>query len=239
MYINFKVYLLVIVCFFTIDAVALVLNVTNNGNDKYELPKLPYSYDALEPYIDAKTMKIHHTKHHQKYVDDLNKVLEEYPELRKRPVEYLLTHLDDVPEKIRTDVKNYGGGHYNHSIFWKMMSPKGGGEPTGIIKKEIEKNFNSFKEFKDKFNEVAKKVFGSGYAWLCLKKDKKLVIVSSKDQDTPLTNGMVPILGLDVWEHAYYLKYQNCRPDYIDAWWNVINWKQVEENYNNVDILKK
>lgn len=202
----------------------------------YILPRLGYAYDALEPYIDAKTMQIHYTKHHQAYVDNLNKTLKDYPNLLGLPLEYLLTHLNQVPKEIRTDVKNFAGGNYNHTIFWKMMSPSES-KPSKVIEDEIKKYFGSFEEFKEKFNTVARKVFGSGYAWLCIDSNGKMIILESKDQDTPLTDGFIPILGIDVWEHAYYLKYQNRRVDFVDAWWNVVNWKQVQENYDNA--LKK
>jgi superoxide dismutase, Fe-Mn family len=164
-------------------------------------------------------------------VDDLNKTLENYPNLLGKPVEYLLTHLDEIPENIRTDVINFGGGHLNHSMFWLMMIPNSRKQPRGPLKKAIFEQFGSFNKFKDQFNASSKGLFGSGYTWLCLNKDKKLVIVKSKDQDNPISIGLKPILCLDVWEHAYYLKHQNRRIDYIDAWWNVVNWDYVEKNY--------
>lgn len=200
----------------------------------FKLPELPYAYDALEPYIDALTMEIHYTKHHQAYIDNLNNALKNYPDLQKKSLEDILTHLNNIPEAIRTTVRNNGGGHENHSFFWPLMSKKGGGEPKGSVGKEIGTDFGSFDAFKEQFNAAAKGVFGSGWAWLVVDKNGKLLITSTPNQDSPITNGQTPILGLDVWEHAYYLKYQNKRPDYIGAWWNVVNWEQVEENYQKI-----
>jgi superoxide dismutase, Fe-Mn family len=197
----------------------------------FTLPPLPYAFDALEPYIDAKTMEIHYTKHQQAYIDNLNKALENHPELQDKPLKELLEQLTKIPESIRTDVRNNGGGHLNHSLFWPMMKKNGGGEPKGPVAEAIKVNFGSFLDFKEKFNQAAKKRFGSGWAWLCFDKHRKLIILSTGNQDTPFTDGIVPILGIDVWEHAYYLKYQNRRPEYIEAWWHVVNWEQVEENY--------
>ncbi|GBD39510.1 Superoxide dismutase [Mn] [bacterium HR37] len=197
----------------------------------HQLPPLPYSYDALEPHIDALTMEIHHTKHHQAYVNNLNAALEKYPELQDKSVEELLKDLNSIPEDIRTAVRNNGGGHLNHSMFWLMMSPKGGGEPTGELAEAIKNNFGSFANFKDLFSKTAVGHFGSGWAWLCVDKDGKLVVLSTPNQDNPISNGLKPILGLDVWEHAYYLKYQNRRADYVAAWWNVVNWEQIAKNY--------
>lgn len=195
----------------------------------YKLPPLGYAFDALEPYIDAQTMEIHYTKHHQKYVDELNNALKDYPELRGKYLEDLLKDLDQVPEKIRASVRNNGGGHLNHSIFWFTMTPE---KEKKVMSKEmklaLEKNFGSVEDFKRQFSEAAKKLFGSGWVWLVIDKDNKLSIVTTKDQDSPISQGLLPILGLDVWEHAYYLKYQNKRIDYIDAWWNVINWHDIE-----------
>lgn len=200
----------------------------------YTLAALPYSYDALEPYIDTKTMEIHHDKHQQAYIDGLNKALNDYPELQKIPLVELLKNLDTVPEGIRTAVRNNGGGELNHSMFWPMMKHNGGGDPRGKIAEEITKKFGSFMAFKEQFSETAKKRFGSGWAWLSLHKNGDLIISSTANQDSPLSEGLTPIMGLDVWEHAYYLKYQNRRVDYIEAWWHVVNWDRIEENYRLV-----
>jgi Fe-Mn family superoxide dismutase len=196
----------------------------------YSLPQLPYPYDALEPYIDKMTMEIHHTKHHQGYINNLNSALEKYPEFHNLELEEILRNLNQLPEEIRTAVRNNGGGHYNHSLFWEIMKPNGGGEPKGKLKEEIERNFGSFEEFKKLFSETAIKHFGSGWAWLVITSDKKLKVYSMLNQDNPLMNGDIPIMGLDVWEHAYYLKYQNRRAEYVEAWWHVVNWDKIEEN---------
>ncbi len=198
---------------------------------EYKLPPLPYDYGALEPYIDVLTMEIHHTKHHQGYVNNLNKALENYPDLQEQSLFQLLSRLDDIPGDIRTAVRNHGGGHYNHSFFWEIMKKDGGGEPVGMVADEIKKYFGGFAVFQDQFNTTAKSVFGSGWAWLCMSQEGDLLIKSTPNQNSPVSEGFQPILGLDVWEHAYYLKYQNMRPDYINAWWHVINWEQVEEYY--------
>ncbi len=200
----------------------------------FTLPKLPYDFGAMEPYIDALTMEIHHDKHHQAYVDNLNKALEKFPEYQKWSLDELVVSYDKLPEDIRTVVRNNGGGHYNHSMFWLMLAKKGGGEPKGTVGQEIIKEFGSFAAFQEKFNAASKSVFGSGWAWLAVASNGQFKIVSTPNQDNPLTHRMKPILGLDVWEHAYYLKYQNRRPDYINAWWHVINWEQVEENLHNI-----
>ncbi len=197
----------------------------------YTLPKLPYAFNALEPHIDAKTMEIHHGKHHQAYVDNLNKALAGHPELAKKDPITLIVEIDEVPADIRQAVINNGGGHVNHSLFWKMMAPGAGGPPTGAVAKAIEKSFGSFDAFKTQFNEAATKRFGSGWAWLVAEPNGKLAIISTANQDSPYMEGQTPILGLDVWEHAYYLKYQNKRPDYITSWWNVVNWDYVNELY--------
>ena len=197
----------------------------------YTLQPLPYAYDALEPYIDALTMEIHYTKHHQTYVDNLNKALQTYPELQNKPIIELLSSLNEIPESIRELVRNNGGGHFNHSMFWLLMKRNGSGEPQGLIAQAINKKFGSFAAFKEQFNTAAKSRFGSGWAWLSVDKQGTIVLSSAANQDSPLMEGHMPFFGLDVWEHAYYLKYQNKRPDYINAWWNVINWEQVEENY--------
>jgi Fe-Mn family superoxide dismutase len=196
----------------------------------YTLPPLPYAPEALEPHIDAETMRIHHSKHHKAYVDNANKLLADQPELAKlSPVE-LLENLDLAPESIRAGLRNNVGGHVNHSAFWLMMSPNGGGEPTGDLAKAIDSTFGSFADFKKQFTDAAMKRFGSGWAWLVVK-DGKLSILSTPNQDPPLLDGYTTILGLDVWEHAYYLKYQNRRADYAVAWWNVVNWPYVAELY--------
>jgi len=201
---------------------------------EYKLPPLPYAYDALEPYIDARTMEIHYTKHHQGYVNSLNKTLQNYPNLQTMRPEELLKELHAMPEVIRTAVRNYAGGDANHTLFWRIMKKDGGGEPRGTIADAIKKLFGNFGALQEQFNTRAKTVFGSGWAWLCVDRDGDLVIISTSDQDSPLSQGLSPILGLDVWEHAYYLKYQNKRPDYITAWWHVINWEQVEEYYRAI-----
>lgn len=201
---------------------------------EFKLLPLSYAYDALEPYIDAKTMEIHYTKHHQGYVNNLNKALENHPDLQIQSLPELLEDLDALPDDIRTAVRNNGGGHYNHSLFWDIMKKNGGGEPKGLVGEGIKTYFGTFAAFQDEFNERAKTVFGSGWAWLSIDSDGKFVVTSMPNQDTPLSQNMTPIFGLDVWEHAYYLKYQNKRPDYIGAWWNVINWDGVEENYRAI-----
>ena len=197
----------------------------------YALPTLAYSFDALEPAIDARTMEIHYTKHHQAYVDNLNKALIDYPDVAEMRLEQLLSNLDEVPEVIRTTVRNHGGGHFNHSLFWEVMKPGGGKEPAGRLLGEIEKNFGDVLKFKEQFGAAAMGRFGSGWAWLAADDSGQLSVVSTANQDTPLAEGKKPLLGLDVWEHAYYLKYQNRRKDYVDAWWTVVNWERVEENF--------
>jgi superoxide dismutase, Fe-Mn family len=196
----------------------------------FTLPALPYAFDALEPHIDARTMEIHHDRHHGAYVSNLNKAIFELTELRREPIDALMANLDRVPENVRTAVRNNGGGHYNHSLFWQMMKKNGGGEPKGELAKAIESNFGNFADFKSKFGDAATKVFGSGWAWLVVTQGK-LAVVSTPNQDTPRAQNAQPLLGLDVWEHAYYLKFQNKRADYIGAWWNVVNWDFVAEQY--------
>ena len=194
----------------------------------FTLPPLPYPEDALEPYIDKTTMQIHHDKHHGTYVTNLNKALESAPDLQNKSIEDLLANnLASVPDAIKTAVRNNGGGHANHSLFWKLMKPKGGGQPAGKIQQVIESNFGGFDGFKEKFNAAATGRFGSGWAWLVQDGSGKFDIISTANQDNPLMEGKTPILGLDVWEHAYYLKYQNRRPEYISAWWSVVNWDEV------------
>jgi Fe-Mn family superoxide dismutase len=203
----------------------------------YELPKLPYDYNALEPHIDARTMEIHHTKHHQAYITNLNNAIKGKADLEKKSVQDLIGDLNSVPEDIRTAVRNNGGGHANHSFFWKIMGPKAGGEPKGKLADDIKSTFGGFDQFKEKFADAGVKRFGSGWAWLIKNKSGKLEIVSTANQDSPLMGKGIagaegtPILGVDVWEHAYYLNYQNRRPDYIKAWWNVVNWDAVAKNY--------
>jgi len=196
----------------------------------YSLPALPYAYDALEPHIDAQTMEIHHSKHHQTYVNNLNAALEGNP-LGELPVEELLTRLKEVPEDKRGAVINNGGGHANHSLFWTVMSTSGGGEPQGDLKAAIDSQLGGFEAFKEAFTKAALTRFGSGWAWLSVTPEKKLVVESTGNQDSPLMNGNTPILGLDVWEHAYYLRYQNRRPEYIGAFYNVVNWAEVARRY--------
>jgi len=197
----------------------------------YELLKLPYSYDALEPYIDAKTMEIHHTKHHATYVAKLNEAIVNYPELQAKPVRDLLTGLQNIPDSLKTAVKNHGGGHFNHSLFWELMKPQGGGAAVGELSKAIVKTFGAFEKFEEEFTKAAAGVFGSGWAWLVLDNAEGLKIVQTSNQDSPISNGLTPVLCIDVWEHAYYLKYQNRRTDYISAWWNVVNWEQANTNF--------
>lgn len=202
----------------------------------YELPSLPYAFNALEPHIDARTMEIHYTKHHQGYVNNLNKALEGHEDLAKKPAQYLVAHLSDLPEEVRAAVRNNGGGHVNHSFFWPSMSPKGGGKPDGQLSKSIEEVFGSFDAFKEQFTAAAMGRFGSGWAWLCADKQGKLIVTSTANQDNPLTDGLAPLLGLDVWEHAYYLNYQNRRADYVAAWWNVVKWDYVSYNYTMMKV---
>ncbi len=194
----------------------------------HELPPLPYPFDALEPYIDAQTMEIHHDRHHGAYVNNLNAALEKHPELGDRSVEDLLRGINDVPEDIRTAVRNNGGGHANHTLFWQIMGPNAGGEPTGEIAEVIQGSFGGFDSFKQQVTQAGVTRFGSGWAWL-VAQGGDFKILSTANQDSPLMEGQTPILGVDVWEHAYYLKYQNKRPDYLAAWWNVVNWNAVNE----------
>ena len=197
----------------------------------HQLPELPYGYEALEPHIDAETMRIHHTKHHQGYVNNLNAALEKHPELGEKTVEQLLSDLDSVPQDIRTAVRNNGGGHANHSLFWPCMAPGAGGAPSGELASAIDSAFGSFEAFRETFAKAAATRFGSGWAWLCAGGDGGLLVTSTANQDNPVSEGLRPLLGLDVWEHAYYLNYQNRRPDYVEAWWNVVNWEKVGENF--------
>jgi Fe-Mn family superoxide dismutase len=199
----------------------------------HQLPNLPYGFDALEPHIDAQTMQIHHGKHHAAYVNNLNAALDKHPELPEKNLDSLLAEINQVPEDIRTAVRNNGGGHANHSLFWTIMTAKGGGEPKGKLGDAIKKTFGDFAKFKEQFTQAATTRFGSGWAWLTLAKGK-LDIYSTANQDNPLMDGKQPVMGLDVWEHAYYLKYQNRRPDYIAAWWNVVNWPEIEKRYEEL-----
>ncbi|EOD6241786.1 superoxide dismutase [Enterococcus hirae] len=198
----------------------------------YTLPDLPYAFDALEPYIDEETMHLHHDKHHNTYVTNLNAAIEKHPELGEKTIEELLSDIDAVPTDIKTAVRNNGGGHANHSFFWKIMAPNAGGEPTGAIKEAIDEAFGDFATFKEEFKKAAAGRFGSGWAWLVME-NGKLAITSTANQDSPLMEGKTPILGLDVWEHAYYLKYKNVRPDYIEAFWNVVNWEEVNNRLSS------
>ena len=198
----------------------------------FELAPLPYDYSALEPVIDTQTMTIHHDKHHAAYVTNLNAAIEKHPELASWSLEDLLKKLNDVPEDIRTAVRNHGGGHWNHDMFWNIMAPKAGGEPKGALAKAIESDFGGFASFKAEFEKAANTRFGSGWAWLAVK-GSKLVVVSSANQDNPLTDGLKPLAGIDVWEHAYYLKYQNRRAEYTAAWWQVVNWDAVAKRFGS------
>ncbi|MDX7718187.1 superoxide dismutase [Aeromonas caviae] len=197
----------------------------------HTLPALPYAYDALEPHIDAKTMEIHHSRHHQTYINNLNAALADLPELAALPLEALLARIDSLPAQVQGAVRNHGGGHANHSLFWQVMSPQGGGEPDGELAAAIERDLGGLEAFKQAFTQAALSRFGSGWAWLVVDGRGKLQVVSSANQDSPLMEGLTPILGLDVWEHAYYLKYQNKRPDYIAAFYNVIDWDEVARRY--------
>lgn len=197
----------------------------------YELPKLPYAYNALEPHIDARTMEIHHTKHHQAYITNVNKALEGHPELASKPSDRLLREINTVPESIRQTVINNGGGHANHLLFWEIMGPGKGGEPKGALADAIRSEFGSFAQFREQLTNAGMTRFGSGWAWLVIDGGGKLAVMSTPNQNSPLMEGHTPILGLDVWEHAYYLLYQNRRADYIAAWWNVVNWDRVAELY--------
>jgi len=196
----------------------------------FTLPDLPYDFNALEPYIDARTMEIHHGKHHQAYIDNLNKALEKAPALQGKTLEEIVADLDSAPGEVRTAIRNHGGGHYNHSLFWKIMSANGSGQPEGELLEKINSSFGSFDAFKEKFAQAAITRFGSGWGWLSVDGKGGLVAHSTANQDTPLMEGFKPILGVDVWEHAYYLLYQNRRPEYVENFWNVINWEQVGEN---------
>jgi Fe-Mn family superoxide dismutase len=203
----------------------------------FKLPDLPYDINALEPHIDARTMGIHHGKHHQAYVNNLNAALEGHPDLEEKTALELLLDLEAIPVEIRTAVRNHGGGHVNHTLFWTVMSPDGGGEPSGALAAAIDEAFGSFDDFKAAFAKAAGGVFGSGWGWLCVDGDGKLVIATTPNQDNPISGqGVIPLLGVDVWEHAYYLNYQNRRPDYLAAWWNVVDWDRVGSYYRIVRV---
>ena len=197
----------------------------------FEVPALPYDYNALEPYIDEQTMQLHHDKHHQAYVTNLNNAIQGQGQFESMSVEDLVRNINSVPENIRTAVRNNGGGHANHSMFWAIMKPNGGGEPTGDLASAISSTFGSFDAFKTQFNDAGAKRFGSGWAWLVMDNGGKLSVISTANQDSPLMDGLHPIMGNDVWEHAYYLKYQNRRPEYLAAWWNVVNWDEIARRY--------
>jgi len=197
----------------------------------YELPPLPYGYDALEPYIDAETMRFHHDNHHATYVKNLNAAVEKYPDLQSKSPEDLLRNINDVPEDIRKTVRNNGGGHVNHTMFWQIMGPNGGGEPTGAIADAIKQTFGSFGAFKEQFNKTAAGHFGSGWSWLIRTSDGQLQVTDTLNQDSPLMEGHYPIMGNDLWEHAYYLKYQNRKAEYFDAWFNVLNWDEINKRF--------
>ena len=202
----------------------------------YQLDSLPYSYDALEPYIDTQTMQLHHDKHHAAYVNNLNGALEKYPDLQNKQVEELVKTLDSIPEDIRATVRNNAGGHVNHTMFWQIMKPNGGGEPMGDLARAIESTFGTFDTFKQQFNDAGVKRFGSGWVWLVKNNQGNLQITSTANQDSPLIEGYSPIFGNDVWEHAYYLKYQNRRPEYLNAWWNVINWDEINRRFAEFQV---
>jgi Fe-Mn family superoxide dismutase len=199
----------------------------------YEVPPLPYDYSALEPYIDTQTMHLHHDKHHQAYVTNLNAAIDKAPELKDLSVEDLMKGLESVPEAVRAAVRNNGGGHINHTMFWVIMGPNAGGEPSGAIADAIKSTFGDFASFKEKFNDAGVKQFGSGWAWLVGDKNRKLQIMSTPNQDNPLSQGFYPVMGNDVWEHAYYLKYQNRRADYLKEWWNVVSWPEVNKRFQS------
>ena len=199
----------------------------------FEVPPLPYDYNALEPYIDTQTMQLHHDKHHAAYVNNLNNALQNQSQLASWTVEDLVQRINEVPEGIRTAVRNNAGGHINHSMFWQIMKPNGGGDPTGELGSAIQQAFGSFDQFKAAFNDAGVKRFGSGWTWLVLNRSGKLQVISTANQDSPMMDGMFPVMGNDVWEHAYYLKYQNRRPDYLAAWWNVVNWDEITHRYQH------
>ena len=202
----------------------------------FELPPLPYNYDALEPYIDAETMKFHHDKHHAGYTKKLNQAVSQYPELASKSADDILREIDSVPEDVATTIRNNGGGYVNHKMFWEIMSPDGGGEPTGAIADAITEAFGSFTAFQEQFNEAGSNQFGSGWAWLVLDRDRQLKVMGTANQDSPLMEGMYPIMGNDVWEHAYYLNYRNRRGEYLNNWWNVVNWDEINQRYEQAVV---
>jgi Fe-Mn family superoxide dismutase len=224
--------LLIEICHFFVHNVSKLVDKSTHKERimAFELPKLPYAYNALEPYIDAQTMELHHTKHHNTYVTKLNEALTKHPELGDRSLEQLLGNLNAIPEDIRGAVRNHGGGTWNHNMFWEIMGPNAGGMPTGNLAAALESNFGSFNAFKSEFDNAATTLFGSGWAWL-VKRGGGLAVVTTPNQDNPLSQGMTPVMGLDVWEHAYYLKYQNRRPEYIANWWNVVNWDAIAKRF--------
>ncbi len=206
----------------------------------FELPPLPYDYSALEPTIDAQTMTLHHDKHHAAYVNNLNAALQKHPDWFKKTPEQIISNLNAVPEDIRTAVRNNGGGHVNHTMFWKIMAANAGGDPTGAVANAIAQAFGTFASLQEKFNDAGAKQFGSGWVWLARARDGKLQVLSTANQDNPLSQGLYPVMGNDIWEHAYYLKYQNRRPDYLKAWWSVVNWKEVNRRFEeSLDALKQ
>ncbi|MBE9192976.1 superoxide dismutase [Gloeocapsopsis crepidinum LEGE 06123] len=197
----------------------------------FELSSLPYNYDALEPYIDAQTMQLHHDMHHQTYVNNLNAAIEKHAELQSKSLEDLVRELNSIPDDVRSAVRNSGGGHVNHTMFWEIMGPNAGGEPTGAVGEAIQDTFGDFETFKQRFNDAGTKQFGSGWVWLVRSPDGKLEVMSTPNQDSPITQGYFPIMGNDVWEHAYYLKYQNRRAEYLKQWWNVVNWDEINKRF--------
>lgn len=205
--------------------------ITPSKDEPFKLPPLPYSYDALEPYIDEETMRFHHDKHHAAYTQKFNAAINKYPDLKNQSAEDLLKNLDKLPKNIQNVVRNNGGGYVNHGIFWTIMSPNGGGEPKGEIAQAINQEFGNFKNFQEVFNNAGNDRFGSGWVWLVLDQDKKLKVINTLNQDSPLTQGLYPIMGNDVWEHAYYLKYRNDRGQYLQQWWNVVNWNEVNQRF--------
>ncbi|MBF2002781.1 MAG: superoxide dismutase [Synechococcales cyanobacterium M58_A2018_015] len=209
------------------------------GSTFVELPALPYAYNALEPYIDAQTMEIHHSKHHAAYVNKLNEVIQQYPDLQTQTVVSLLQSLESLPEEIRSTIRNNGGGHLNHSMFWQIMAPNSGGTPSGELATALDQTFGSFDAFKQQFNQAGAGQFGSGWVWLAMNPQGQLQIVTTSNQDSPILENLYPILGNDVWEHAYYLQYQNRRPEYLDRWWNVVNWPEVERRFAQAQELQQ